>query len=241
MKTLKKLLIVAVGLFGISNAHAQLELEVNQELEQNTKLLVKQLDEISEERKSELTEIGNFLVNQLEEKDAFSALFVCTHNSRRSHISDVWFKYALLFYGVEGLESFSGGTEATAFNPHAIAALERAGFTIHYNKNVDNPVVSVTPGKYPVWKMKSKVYTHKINPTSDFAAIMVCSDADKSCPVVSGATGRFSLPFKDPRYYDGTPSQDLKYDETVQEIGKEMFFLADHIKSQLIIKKEILK
>ncbi len=241
MKTLKNFMMIGVLTFIVSEVNAQLKFEINKDLEQYTKQLAEKFDEISKERKSNLREIGDFLVTNLDENNSFSTLFVCTHNSRRSHLSDLWFKYALLFYGIDGLESFSGGLEATAFNPNAISALERVGFTIDYNKEVDNSVVSITPGKYPIWKMKSKVYSHNVNPTSNFAAIMVCSDADKSCPVVPGASGRFSLPYNDPRYYDRTPSQDLKYDQIVQQIGKEIFYLADYIKSQLILKKELIK
>lgn len=105
--------------------------------------------------------------------------------------------------------------------------------------NKENPVVSVSPGNYPVWNMQSKKYTHKINPKTDFVAIMVCSDADRSCPIVEGAEGRFSLPYNDPRHYDGTPAMDLKYDKTVEEIATEMLYLTDFLKKQQIRQIEI--
>ena len=171
-------------------------------------------------------------------------LFKCFFIEAESGLGAIfirWFKYASLFYGVDSLQSFSGGLEETAFNINAINALERAGFTIHYNKEIENRVVSITPGKFPVWRMKSKHFSHPINPTSDFAAVMVCSDADKSCPLVPGASGRFALPYADPRYYDGTPAQDTKYDQASRTIALEMFYLADYMKSQQIIKYEVTK
>jgi hypothetical protein len=242
MKTLKNLLVVGGIILLTINSQAQnLEIKINETLRNYSTELVKSFDKIPEERKQELREIGNYLSAQLQEQNNYSVLFVCTHNSRRSHMADTWFKYAMTFYGINQFESYSGGLEATTFNINAIAALERAGFTIVYNKKVVNPAVSITPGNYPVWRMKSKIYTHQINPKSNFTAIMVCSDADKSCPIVQGADQRFSLPFDDPRYFDNTPSQDLKYDETVAEIGREMFYLSDYIKSQIIIQLEAAK
>lgn len=216
----------------------QVKIEINENLQRNTTRLVSDFDLITQERKEKLEEIGDFLVKNQSDSTLFSALFVCTHNSRRSHIADVWFKFGLVYYGIRHFESYSGGVEATAFHPHAIAALERAGFTAAYNKKVKNAAVSITPGNFPVWHLKSKVYTHEVNPKSAFAAIMVCSDADKSCPVIKGASGRFSLPYDDPRYFDNTPSQDLKYDETVSQIGREMLYLTHYIKNQIIIKIE---
>ncbi len=240
MKTNKSILGLALVLIALQS-YAQLQLEINKDLKVYTNELVTSFDEITQERKDQLTEIGDFLVSNLQEEGTFSVLFVCTHNSRRSHLADTWFKYASLFYGVDSLQSFSGGLEETAFNINAINALERAGFTIHYNKEIENRVVSITPGKFPVWRMKSKHFSHPINPTSDFAAVMVCSDADKSCPLVPGASGRFALPYADPRYYDGTPAQDTKYDQASRTIALEMFYLADYMKSQQIIKYEVTK
>jgi arsenate reductase len=89
--------------------------------------------------------------------------------------------------------------------------------------------------------MKSKVYTHKVNPKSNFVAVMVCSDADKSCPAVDGAVGRFAIPYNDPRYFDNTPSEKQKYDETVALIGTEMLYLVHHIKNKIIVKAELEK
>lgn len=242
MKT--KYLLLSISLLALLSCNLQaqtLEVKIDEKLERYSSELVQTFDEISDDRKVELSKIGDFLANQLSENNNYSLLFVCTHNSRRSHIADIWFKYAMLYYGVKQFESYSGGLEATAFHPNALAALERAGFTIEYNKKHTNPVVSVTPGHYPVWTMKSKHYTHQVNPKTNFAAIMVCSDADKSCPLVEGADQRFSLPYEDPRYYDNTPSKVLKYDETVETIGREMFFMADYIKSQIIVKLEAKK
>ncbi|MEQ8474305.1 MAG: protein-tyrosine-phosphatase [Marinoscillum sp.] len=240
MKAIK--IICLIGLVLIFNhTKAQLKIEINDKLQDYTRDVIQNLEDIPEERKASLKDVGDFLVNKVRENGSYDVLFVCTHNSRRSHLADTWFKYALLFYGVDSLESYSGGLEETAFNKNAIAALERAGFTIHYSREVDNPAVAITPGLYPVWRMKSKVYSNKVNPKSDFVAIMVCSDADQSCPLVPGASGRFALAYNDPRYFDSTPAQDMKYDQTAKEIAIEMFYLADYMKSQQIRKLEVTK
>lgn len=240
MKTFTSFFLLTILLCSISNTNAQgIDIEVNKKLQETTKTLISGFDNIDEKRKNTLKELGDFIVEQTSDQGKFNTLFVCTHNSRRSHIADLWFQYGLIYYGVSHLESFSGGTEATAFNPKAIAAIERAGFTVKYDNKVDNPVVSITPKHYPVWEMQSKIYTHSINPKSNFVAVMVCSDADQSCPVVAGATGRFSIPYNDPRYFDNTPSETQKYDETIALIGTEILYLTHYIKEKNIIKAEL--
>ena len=239
MKNFSTLFSLALILFAFTASSQKLKIEINKDLLAYTEDRIDDFENIQDERKAQLEDIGIFLMSSLDHHDNFSALFVCTHNSRRSHLADTWFKYGLVYYGIHSFSSYSGGTEATAFNVNAIDALKRAGFTVDYDMNKENPVVSVSPGNYPVWNMQSKKYTHKINPKTDFVAIMVCSDADRSCPIVEGAEGRFSLPYNDPRHYDGTPAMDLQYDKTVEEIATEMLYLTNFLKKQQIRQIEI--
>jgi len=241
MKKLSTSFLLALILFSLTASSQKLKIEINKDLLAYTEDRIDEFENIQDERKAQLEDIGIFLMSSLDHHEKFSALFVCTHNSRRSHLADTWFKYGLVYYGIHSFSSYSGGTEATAFNENAISALRRAGFTIEYDESSENPIVSITPGNYPVWNMQSKKYTHKINPKTDFVAIMVCSDADRSCPIVEGAEGRFSLPYNDPRYYDNTPAMEFQYDKTVQEIATEMLYLADYLKKQQIKQIEVAK
>ena len=239
--TIKSLAVLALTIVGSTLSAQNAALAINPELETTTEKLISGFDGIPSERRAELEELGDFMFEQAQQQGTFNALFVCTHNSRRSHLADLWFKYGLYYFGLPQFESFSGGTEATAFNPKAIAAVQRAGFTVDVDPAQKNPVVSITPKKFPIWNMMSKVYTHESNPKSNFVAVMVCSDADKSCPAVDGAVGRFAIPYNDPRYFDNTPSERKKYDETVTLIGTEMLFLTSYIKDQSVAQKESAK
>ena len=215
-----------------------MKMEMSKNLERYAADLVANTNTINPERQEQLKELATDLTSVLKETDKHDVIFVCTHNSRRSHLADLWFRFALMYYGVNEIGSFSGGTEATAFNPRAIAAMKRAGFKTSYDKSAENPTVSISPLTYPVWNVRSKVYADDANPKSNFTAVMVCSDADRACPIVAGATQRFAIPYNDPKHYDGTPSEEAKYDETVKLIGTEMMFLVDQIKKQLILVGE---
>lgn len=233
---MKRLALLFSFTLVIGDVTAQtLKMETTKKLKKFTEELVEEAAGINEERKALLDESAKAIAEALHENGKHATLFVCTHNSRRSHLSDLWFRYALMYYGIDSMESFSGGTEATAFNKRAIAAMERAGFKVSYNKKTDNPVVQVSPMSYPVWKVFSKVYSNESNPNSNFTAVMVCSDADRNCPVVDGATQRFAIPYNDPKHYDDTPSEEGKYDETVKLIGTEMLYLANRLKLELAI------
>ena len=77
----------------------------------------------------------------------------------------------------------------------------------------------------------SKTYDSPPNPKDGFAAIMVCTEADAECPFVPGAEARFAIPFDDPKAFDSTARETAEYDETVRQIGLEMFYAMRHAAS----------
>jgi arsenate reductase len=179
---------------------------------------------IPAERKAELKQLAAFIKAQKDSALPVELTFICTHNSRRSHLGQIWAAAAASFYKVEGVTTFSGGTEATAFNPRAVAALERAGFVID-NPGGNNPRYHVHSGDGDEGlTCYSKKYDDAANPQKDFAAIMTCSQADAECPFIPGAKFRLALPYNDPKEADGTPEETARYDERCRQIGREMMY-----------------
>lgn len=231
-------LITFIGYTGFS----QEKLDLYKPLKKYVSSVVSEFNLIPEERQKELVEIGHYVIEQRTGNKTCNLLFICTSNSRRSHMAQIWAQTAALYYGIDSVFTFSGGTEATRVHPNTISALKRAGFSITTSQAGDNPTWFVTLGsKLGQWGIVSKKYNAVMNPKKDFCAAMVCSEADKSCPVVEGADLRVALPYDDPKYYDNTPSQDLKYDERCRQIAREMLFTMDYVKQKLIVKTESKK
>lgn len=185
---------------------------------------------IPNERKSLLGAVADY-VRERSASATIDLVFICTHNSRRSIMAQAWASVAFARAGMTGVRCHSGGTEVTAFNAKARAAMERAGFVIEAASPVEwdstNPHVRVSySGDTPALECFSKLFDDPANPSTDFAAIMTCSDAEKNCPFVPGAT-RFSLPYDDPGAADGTPEEERRYDERMRQIGTELLYLAD--------------
>ena len=185
---------------------------------------------ISAERKEVLHRLADYISGKVKEGTPIQLNFICTHNSRRSHLGQIWAACAATYFGIDSIETFSGGTEATAFNPRAVAALERVGFQI-INPGGENPHYQVSFGQdAPTLECFSKVYDDPFNPKKDFAAIMTCSDADENCPFIPGASFRLSLTYEDPKVADNTPEESAKYDERVQQIGRELLYAMGLVK-----------
>lgn len=183
------------------------------------------LSKIPRERKEELMRISGFIEEKLGAGKTARINFICTHNSRRSHMCQIWAAVLARHFKLEGIESFSGGTEATAFNPRAVAALERAGLRIE-NPGGENPRYEVfhSPEAEPLICF-SKTFDDPHNPQEGFAAVLTCTDADEHCPFVPGAEKRFSIPYVDPKESDGTPQEKETYDKRCRQIASEMYYL----------------
>lgn len=200
------------------------------EVEPKIEQLKNSFNLISDERKELLNQFAEYISTKLKDDNEINLTFICTHNSRRSHISQIWAQAAADYYGIPNIKCYSGGTEATAFNPRAVKAIMKAGFRIEKKDDSDNPLYLVyfSADKEPL-KCFSKVYSDSFNPQKEFAAIMTCSDADENCPVVFGAEARFPIRYDDPKEFDDTELEEEKYNERVEQIGREMLFIFNKI------------
>jgi arsenate reductase (thioredoxin) len=187
-------------------------------------------DAIPEARREVLLALATYVKTQLTSDRTMKFIFICTHNSRRSHFSQIWAQTAAYYYGID-LECYSGGTEATAFNSRAVEAVRRAGLSVTGDESSTNPVYEVKfSGEAPPIVAFSKRYSDQFNPQSGYAAVMTCSDADENCPVVFGADTRFSLTYIDPKESDDTIREIMTYDLRCKQIAAEMFFLMLSVK-----------
>jgi arsenate reductase len=186
-------------------------------------------DGIPDERKRLLDDVAAFISSKRRAGELAELTFICTHNSRRSQMGQVWAATAAAHHGIDEVRTYSGGTETTAFNPRAVAALQRAGFVIE-NPGGQNPHYLVRFAETgPTMECFSKTYDDPTNPDQGFAAIMTCSDADEACPVVFGAALRVPLRYDDPKVADGTSEEAAAYDERCLQIATEMLYLFSRI------------
>ena len=196
-----------------------------QKINSHCKQLVSKFDTIAAEKKAVLSKISNYIQSKIAQNEPINLVYVCTHNSRRSHFGQVWAAVAASYYNIPNVMTFSGGTEATAFNPNAINALKTTGFEISADSTDANPIYIVRFGENESTTCFSKVYDNDVNPKSNFAAIMTCSDAEENCPFIPGVDLRIGITYEDPKAFDGTPQQDQKYLERSNQIALECLYV----------------
>lgn len=190
-----------------------------------------QFDTISEARKAVLQPLIDFIQSKSDNREVIRINFICTHNSRRSHLSQVWAQAAAAYYQINNVVCYSGGTEATALFPMAAKALENAGFKVMPLSKGENPIYAIKyeENAHPIVAF-SKKYDDAFNPNAGFAAILTCSQADEGCPFVAGAEKRIPITFEDPKVFDGSPQQEEKYNERSVQIATEMGYVFSRIK-----------
>ena len=227
MKSMKKTLSLLVLSFFTFSMNAQEGgSKLVKKLDSYVKEVVLEFDQIDSSRQAALKELAGLIA----EGNGGKLTFICTHNSRRSQMAQAWAAVAAYYYGIENIETYSGGTEATAFNPRAVKALKRAGFNVK-SKGNKNPLYRVyyTGDREPL-RCFSKTYQDRRNPQKDFIAVMVCSDADEACPLVDGAKARLAIPYVDPKVSDGTFMEKDIYNARCRQIAREMLFVMASVK-----------
>lgn len=186
--------------------------------------------EVVEERKTLLNPLIDYIQGKVDEQKPIRLNFICTHNSRRSHLAQIWAQTMAFHFGIQKVFCYSGGTEATEMFPKVAETLVNQGFQIEKLSTKNNPVYEVRfdANEAPI-QCFSKTFDDDFNPSSEFAAIMTCSSADEGCPFIAGAEKRFPICYEDPKAFDETDLMNEKYTERSLEIASEMYYVFSKI------------
>ena len=187
-------------------------------------------EHIPGERKEILNQLITYIRLKKSNNGPIRLNFICTRNSRRSHLSQIWAQTMAYHYSIDNVYCYSGGTEATAMFPKVAETLTNQGFEIYRLSDFPNPVYAVKydQNEHPIICF-SKEYNHAFNPQAGYAAIVTCNSADEACPVVLGAEARFPIKYDDPKAFDGTDLMDAKYAERSLQIGAEMAYVFGNV------------
>lgn len=182
--------------------------------------------EISSERKLVLQPLIDFIQSKKNQNQTIRLNFICTHNSRRSHLSQIWAQTLAYYFNIPNIYCYSGGTEATALYPKVAETLRNQGFQVHKIAEGINPIYAI---HYAINEQAiigfSKKYNDDFNPQNDFVAIMTCDNADEGCPIVFGVIERIPIKYSDPKQFDNTTMMDEKYIEKSMEIASELYYV----------------
>jgi len=196
--------------------------------------LIESLDSstLSNQRKELLNPLVHYIQDKVQTNDIIRLNFICTHNSRRSHLAQVWAQVMATYFNIDKVYSYSGGTEATALFPIVAETLLEQGFQIQKLSSEVNPIYAIkhAENEAPIIGF-SKTFDDSFNPISKFAAILTCSSADQGCPFIAGAEKRIPITFEDPKAFDNTPQQKEKYLERSLQIATELFYVFNQINS----------
>lgn len=214
-------------------------------LREHADYLATTFDQIDETHREAGQALAHWIATNYEPGKPLHVTVVCTGNSRRSILGSSMANLAAAYYGMPEIRFHSGGTAPTAFNPRTVAALKTIGFDVEPTGNeakrgepkTENPVYRVAWGEGFETLEFSKHYDDATNPQKGFAALMVCSEADEGCPFVRGASLRLSMPYLDPKIYDGGVYESAKYAERRDDIGRFMLSVMVQARGELTSKE----
>jgi len=140
-------------------------------------------------------------------------VFLCTHNSRRSQLCQVWGIILSKIYNID-LKFNSAGTEKTEVNKNILYCFSHIGLEVKGNKIIYEDL-SIS--------LHSKLLD-EIQPNK-FISIMTCSDAEKSCPSDSRSIKNISMTYQDPKVFDYKEKEKDEYLKTSKLIAKELNYV----------------
>jgi len=178
---------------------------------------------ISDHRKIVLNSLALAIQKEINHTGETKLNFICTHNSRRSQMAQVWASVAAYHFKSK-VASFSGGTEVTAVAPEVLHTFDHFGFNVEKATGKNGKHILSFNSIHPAISLQSKLYDNEENPRENFIAVMTCSNADENCPLITGCTSRIPLTYGDPKRFDGSIIQKVMYQYECFKIGTEIFY-----------------
>lgn len=214
-------------------------------LARHAELLARSAEPIDESHREAGEKLVDWIVENYGRGQPLPVTVICTGNSRRSVLGATMGNIAAAYFGLSEIRFYSGGTVPTAVNPRTVACLREIGVRIEATgeeaargePGTINPIYRIgwgSAGEPPLETVEfSKSYDDPSNPQEGFAALMVCDEADAGCPAVRGAALRLSLPFPDPKAFDETPEEAVRYAERRDDIGRLMLSVMMQVQNRL--------
>ena len=180
---------------------------------------------ISKKRLKNLEKIINEINRYTIDKNYPKIIFICTHNSRRSQLAEIW-AHTFNFVFEKNIKVFSAGTVKDKFSSRLVSVLKEIGFKV---KKKSNKFIFNFSENHNSIPMNSKLID-EIYLKDNFITIMTCSNADKNCPVIPNALSRILLSYEDPKKFDFTNQETKKYKETSHKIALEFYYIFKNLK-----------
>ncbi len=213
---------------------------------EHAELLTTSLDMIDETHRIAGKKLAEWIAGNYRPGQRLEVIVVCTGNSRRSILGATMGNIAAAYYGMPEIRFHSGGTAPTAFNGRTMSALKEIGVEVEPTgeeatrgePKTANSIYGVRWGAAEASASCeatefSKHYSDPANPQQGFAALMVCGEADAGCPVVKGSALRVSMPYLDPKIYDGSAFEAAKYAERRDDMGRLMMAVVMQARQRL--------
>ena len=197
--------------------------------------LENEFDQIPDNHRQSLEQIGDYLLQKLQSNKDAKVLLISRHNSRRSHMGQLWLMTAAEYYGIGNVATFSGGIEPTELDSRVIRALKKCGFKISTTKRSENPTYLTSNGPGNSYMVFAKQYNGGQNPTSDFIAVVLSEVVNKKLETIPGADKKVPMLYEDLENFDGSPEEERKYDEGCRQIARAMFYVMQYTKKNLNI------
>jgi protein-tyrosine-phosphatase len=207
--------------------------------------LTTSFDMIDEPHRLAGGKLADWITKNYRPGERLHVVVVCTGNSRRSILGAMMGNIAAAYYGMPEIRFHSGGTAPSACNSRTVNALKAIGVEVEPTgkeatrgePQTANPVYRICWGKPGDEAFEaieySKHYDDPANPQRGFAALMVCGEADTACPVVKGAALRVSMPYLDPKIYDGGAYEGAKYAERRDDMGRLMLAVMMQVRQRI--------
>lgn len=186
-----------------------------------------ELDWIDETRKQELAKLTAYI--RYKESDPIHLVFIDNDNARGSLFAQVWAKVAARYFGLEHVETYSAGNNATEIAGNFVYTLLSLQFDLFVEGDeVNSRHFFVFDNRKNACICFAKPIDHYSIPLENFGTID--TNPTRMNIILAGSELQVHFPYTDPQTSDGTSEAQQNYRQFSNEIAREMLYLFSRLK-----------
>ncbi|MDX1828288.1 MAG: hypothetical protein R3342_01960 [Lutibacter sp.] len=182
--------------------------------------------DIPKQRLNSLIKLSEFIADQLKNQSFVNLNFIDEDNSKISQLLQVWSSFAIHYFKLKNIQSYSGGISVSSVHKNTIKSLQKIGFKFQLvDFSHQNSSYLINSNNFTGTGLIFSKSVYDPTNKSPFIAIIVSENQNTISPYITDTAKLFHLEYPNPNSFDTNLFKIERYTALNLQIAAEIHFL----------------
>jgi len=173
-----------------------------------------------------LIKLSKFISDQLKKESFVNLNFIDENNSKISQLLQVWSSFAIHYFKLKNIQSYSGGISVSSVHKNTIKSLQKIGFKFQLvDFSHQNSSYLINSNNFTGTGLVFSKSVYDQTNKSPFIALIVSENPNTISPYITDTVKLFHLEYPNPNSFDTNLLKTERYTALNLQIAAEIHFL----------------